>query len=112
MNFVMKSLIAAAGLGLAAGPALGAETPAKPAEQPGTAAPAPAMSLDTPIEQIAANEQGRAILDKHLPGLTSHAMWEAFKAMSLNQLAPVVGGAIPASQLELVAADLAALQKN
>lgn len=84
-----------------------ADQPAKPA-----AGKQDAMTLDTPLEKIAASEQGKAILDKHLPGLTTHAMWDAIKPMSLNEVAPIAGGAIPEDRMKLVAADLAALPKK
>ncbi len=71
-----------------------------------------AMTLDTPLEQIVANAKGKAIIDQRVPGLTTHAMWDMFKAMSLNQLAPMAGDMLPESQLSLIAADLAALQKK
>jgi hypothetical protein len=93
----MKTLIGAAlaAAALAAQPAL-AQTPAPapaPAAQP--AAKAGAMSVETtPIEQIAATEQGKAILDKHLPGMTSHEAYGMFKAMTLSQVQPMSEGAI------------------
>lgn len=69
------------------------------------------MTLDTPLGEIAANAEAKAILDKHLPGLTTHAMWDAFKAMSLNQMAPMSNGQIPADRLKMVEADLTTLKK-
>lgn len=109
----MKTLIAAAlaAAALAAQPAL-AQTP------PQTAAPAPApaagpgaqsaaLSVETtPIEQIAANEQGKAVLEKHLPGITSHEAYGMFKAMTLSQVQPMSEGAISAEHLTAIQADL------
>ncbi|WP_235364751.1 hypothetical protein [Sphingomonas sp. ERG5] len=69
------------------------------------------MTLDTPLEQIAADPSGKAVLDKDLPGLSAHPMWESFKGMSLKELQPMSNGKIPVERLTLVASDLAAIKK-
>jgi hypothetical protein len=97
---------------LAAAPAFAqapAATPA-PAAAP-AAAPAPAASgalsvESTPIETIVANPAGKAVLDKDLPGLTTHEAYEQFKAMTLAQVAPMSQGAITPEALKTVQADL------
>jgi hypothetical protein len=63
---------------------------------PTPAAPAAAVkfTVDTPIETIAADPAGKAALDAAMPGITTHAMYEQFKAMSLKQLQPMSGGKI------------------
>lgn len=86
---------------LAAAPAL-AQTPA-----PAPAAASGAMSVDkTPIETIAANAAGKAVLDKDLPGLTTHEAYDQFKSMTLAQVAPMSQGAITDERLKAVQADL------
>jgi hypothetical protein len=97
---------------LAAAPAFAqapAATPA-PAAAP-AAAPAPAASgalsvESSPIETIVANPAGKAVLDKDLPGLTTHEAYEQFKAMTLAQVAPMSQGAITPEALKTVQADL------
>ncbi len=63
---------------------------------PTPAAPAASAkyTVDTPIETIAADPAGKAALDAAMPGITTHAMYEQFKAMSLKQLQPMSGGKI------------------
>lgn len=74
-------------------------------------APAAArFTLDTPIAAIAADEQGKAVLDANLPGLTTHEHFQMFKGMSLNQLAPMAGDKLPAEALAKVGAALAAIK--
>ena len=68
------------------------------------------FTLDTPIAAIAADEKGKAILDANLPGLTTHAHFEMFKGMSLNQLAPMAGDQLPAAALAKVKADFEATE--
>ena len=65
-------------------------------DKPATAAPLAAAkyTTDTPIETIVADPAGKAVLDATVPGITTHAMYEQFKAMSLKQLAPMSGGKI------------------
>jgi len=77
---------------------------------PNGAAPAkPSLNLDTPIAVIAADQRGRAVLDKNLPGLTTHPMYEAFKNESLRQFQPKTGGAVTKDSLVVTEKDLAAL---
>jgi hypothetical protein len=73
-------------------------------------APATSLTLDTPIEQIVASPAGKAVLDKDLPGLTSHAMYDQFKTMSLKDLQPMSQGAITDEALKKVGDDLATVK--
>ncbi len=103
----MKKMLTASLVGLslslsavAAGPALA------------QAAAATALSAEnTPIVDIAATPEGKAALDKNLPGLTSHEAYEQFKGMSLKQVQPMSGGAITDDQLKALQGDLDKLKK-
>jgi hypothetical protein len=89
---------------LAAAPAF-AQAPAAPA--PAAPAAAGALSVETtPIETIVANPAGKAVLDKDLPGLTTHEAYDQFKGMTLAQVAPMSQGAITPEALKTVQADL------
>lgn len=79
---------------------------------PATAPPVAAakFSLDTPIETIVADAAGKAALDAALPGVTTHAMYEQFKSMSLSQVAPMSGGAITDEALAKAKAALEAVK--
>lgn len=107
----MKSILA---LAVAAVPTMTVAQTAQPAPaapvavDPAPAAAAAAITLDTPIEQLLANEKAKAVLDARIPGLTSHPMLDQFKAMSLKQLLPMAGGQLTETMLEAVAADLVA----
>ncbi len=74
------------------------------------AADPPKLTLDTPIEQIVAVPAGKAVLDKDLPGVTTHAMYDQFKSMSLKDLQPMSQGAITDEALKKVGEDLAAVK--
>jgi hypothetical protein len=100
-------LAGAAALLLTAG-AAAAQTPAAP---PAAMAPAGALTLDTPIEQIVANPAGKAVLDTDLPGLTTHPAYDQFKSMSLKEVEPMSQGALTDAMLAKTGADLAALPK-
>lgn len=79
-------------------------------------APAPEASLsatfsiDSPIEQLAANPAARAVLEADFPGITTHPAYEQFKALSLKQLAPYSNGLITDDKLAKASADLAAVK--
>ena len=78
-------------------------------------APAPvaelraAFTLDTPIQQLVADAGAKAVLDRELPGLTTHARYEQFKGMSLKALKPCSGGLISDERLQAVETGLKAL---
>ncbi len=67
------------------------------------------LSLDTPIEQICARPDGKAVVDRDLPGLTRHPEFPVFKSMSLKTLAAMSNGKLPPAKLTQVGDDLAKL---
>ena len=86
---------------------------------PGGAAPAPASAqasngytLDTPIERIAADPAGAAVLNKDIPGLLTNSKYQMFKSMNLKTLASLSGGKLDDETLAQTKTDLAALPKQ
>lgn len=67
------------------------------------------LTLDTPIEQIVAIPEGKAVLDAHLPVVTTHEKYATFKSMSLRQLQPVSDGRLTAAALAQTETLLAAV---
>ncbi len=66
----------------------------------------PAFSLNTPVDTIAADQRGKAILDRDVPGLMANPSYLLFEDMSLSQIATVSGGQLTKTKLNLVQADL------
>jgi hypothetical protein len=66
----------------------------------------------TPIADLAATPETKAILDKDLPGLTAHPAFDQFKGMTLKALQPMSGGVVTDEQLAAVQAGLDALAKK
>lgn len=112
----MKSLLLAV-IALTAAP-LAAQTAPAPAPTPapaatptGTAAASSAkFTLDTPIETIAADPKGKAVLDTDLQNITAHPMYDQFKQMSLAQVQPMSQGALTDAALAKVKVDLEAIK--
>jgi hypothetical protein len=82
-----------------------------PAQKPVTAAVSPRIahppySLDTPVEKIAADPLGRAVLTRDIPRLMSSSSYILFEDMSLAQIATVSGGRLTRAKLDLIEADL------
>lgn len=104
----MKVLVPAS-IAMARGAALAAP---QSASAPTTTAPggAPTLTVDTPIETLAADPKGKAILEKHIPTITTNAMFPQYKAMTLKQLSDMSGGKITPEMLAAVAAELKAIQ--
>jgi len=115
----MKLLASTAALlTLIAVPALAQTTPA-PAPAPAApaeaapAAPAAAatrLNLDTPIETVVADAEGKKVLDTDLPGLTTNDKYDMFKSMSLNQVAGFAPDKLTPERLAKVSTDLAAIK--
>ncbi|HEY0466989.1 MAG TPA: FAD-dependent monooxygenase [Polyangiaceae bacterium] len=68
------------------------------------------LTLDTPIEQIVAIPEARAVLDANLPLITTHDKYSTFKSMSLNQLRPVSDGKLTNAALAKTETLLAAVE--
>lgn len=118
----MKSFVLAVAAALVAAP-LAAQTAPAPAPAPAatpapattpvppsTAAETPKFTLDTPIETIAADPAGKAVLDADFPGMLVHPMYDQFKSMSLAQVQPMSQGAISEAAVAKAKVDLAALK--
>jgi hypothetical protein len=71
-----------------------------------------AYSLDTPLDRIAADKRGKAVLDRDLPGLMASRSYLLFDDMSLTQIAMMSGGRLNQTKLNLVEADLAQLSPS
>ena len=82
------------------------------ASVPKAAAPAgaSAFSIDTAIETLAADPRAKAILEGHIPSITTNPMFPQYKAMTLKQLANMSGGKISPETLAAIAADLKAIK--
>ncbi|MDD2704879.1 MAG: hypothetical protein PHU07_06050 [Acidocella sp.] len=70
------------------------------------------FSLDTPVSKIAADQGGKAVLERDVPGLMSSSSYILLEGMSLAQIAPLSGGRISRTKLDQVQADLAKLAIN
>ncbi len=101
---------------MAAAPAFAQSTPAPapaaPAPAPAPAAPAAdaKFDLDTPLQDIVADEKGKAVIEKHFPGMIALPEYEMFKAISLTQLQPYSNGKITDEMLAATAKDLAEIK--
>lgn len=109
----MKTAIFVAALMVAA-PAFAQGTDAAPAAPAPATDAAPAsdakFNLDTPLQDIVADEKGKAVIEKHFPGMIALPEYEMFKAISLTQLQPYSNGKITDEMLAATAKDLAEIK--
>jgi hypothetical protein len=98
---MLKAGFVAIALSLVAAPAM-AETAAHAA--------AAKLTVDSPIETIAADAKAKAVLDAVFPGMTAHPMYEQFKSMSLKQLQPMASDKITYAAIAKLETELAALK--
>ena len=99
-----------AGFGLIFQLGCAAPQPAPASMTPESKAPG-GFTLDTPIEVIAADPRGEAVLNKNLPGLLTNPSYYLFRGMSLKALASASSGRVSQQTLAQTLADLAALPK-
>lgn len=111
---------AAIGLAILAPVLLCACSPASPASNVAASAsrpvPAPVLltepakprlfTLNTPVDRIAADPQGKAVLERDVPGLMKNKDYPMFDDMSLSEIALISGGRLTKSKLDLVKSDL------
>lgn len=84
--------------------------PAKPTAQPATTAPSIIARLDvedTELSDLIANPAAKAVLDKLMPGLTSHPYLVFMRQMTLREIQMTSSGAIPDQLLMAIDAELA-----
>jgi hypothetical protein len=66
-------------------------------------------TLQTPVETIAADPAGAAVLNRDLPGLLTDPSYPIFKTMSLKQMQDASGGDLSAVDVNKALADLQTL---
>ena len=104
----MKTVLA---LALAAAVAVPAAAQTTPAPAPAPAPAAATFTVDgTTIEALAADPRAKAVVDKELPQLLSHAAYDQFKTMTLSALAPMSQGSITDEKLAAIQAELAKIK--
>jgi hypothetical protein len=107
----LAAALASLALAAVAGTALAqTQTPPPAASAPAASAPAAARpTIASPIKDLIANAQTRAVLEKHLPGVSQHPALPQFQDMTLAQVAPVSGGVVTPQVIAAIDADLKAL---
>ena len=70
---------------------------------------AAALTIDTPIEALMADEGAKAVVLESLPALDEHPAYRQFKGMTLKQLQPMSMGMITDEVLTKITEGLAAL---
>ena len=67
------------------------------------------FSIDTKLGDLLDNEQTKAVLEKHMPGISTHPQIGMGRGFALSMVAKFSGGLITDEMLQKVNADLAAL---
>ena len=68
-----------------------------------------ALTGESTIGVLLGNEQAKAILDKHLPGMTNDPRLKMAMGMSLKQIMPLSQGKITLGKIDAITEDLAKL---
>ncbi len=84
--------------------------PVAPAPAPAPVVAVAKLSIDSPIEALAADPVAKAALDANFPGVTTHSMYEQFKNMTIKQLQPMAADKITDAAIAKLATDLAPLK--
>lgn len=84
---------------------------AAPAPAPAaTTATAAKLDASSPIADIVASPQGKAVLEKELPALLSHPMFDSFKSMNLRELQSYSNGQLTDEKIAAVDTALKAIK--
>lgn len=105
----MKSVAVLVALSVAA-PTFANTAPVAPAPAPAPVVAVAKLSIDSPIEALAADPVAKAALDANFPGVTTHSMYEQFKNMTIKQLQPMAADKITDAAIAKLATDLAPLK--
>ncbi|MDP3403890.1 MAG: hypothetical protein Q8S03_04305 [Brevundimonas sp.] len=109
---MIKSILAAAALAAVSTVAV-AQTPPTPGSDHSGHAAVPAAAakptINSSIKDLLAYPATAAILEKHLPGVSQHPALPQFQDMTLADVAPLSGGAISATVITAIDADIKAL---
>ena len=105
----MKSVAVLVALSVAA-PTFANTAPIAPAPAPAPVVAVAKLSIDSPIEALAADPVAKAALDANFPGVTTHSMYEQFKNMTIKQLQPMAADKITDAAIAKLATDLAPLK--
>jgi hypothetical protein len=66
-----------------------------------------ALTIDSTLGELLADEKATAILEKHMPGISTNPQVAMGKGFSLKAIAPMSGGMITQEMLDGIANDLA-----
>ena len=67
------------------------------------------FSIESKLGDLLDNEQTKAVLEKHMPGISTHPQIGMGKGFALSMVAKFSGGLISDEMLQKVNADLSAL---
>ncbi|WP_269513424.1 hypothetical protein [Brevundimonas subvibrioides] len=107
---MLKAILATAALVAAATTASAQTAPAAPqADHAAHADHAALPTIHSSIKDLLANPATAEVLEKHLPGVSQHPALPQFQDMTLEQVAPLSGGAVTQAIIDAIDADLKAL---
>lgn len=81
---------------------------AQPADEAAVEAAA-ALTIDSPIADLMADDRAKAVVDANVPGVELHPAYDQIKGMSFKEIQPFSGGAITDEMIAAIAAGLAEL---
>jgi hypothetical protein len=71
-------------------------------------AAASTLSIETnSVAELVADEKAKAVLEKHIPGISTHPSYDMFKGMTLVELKPFSEGLITDDTLAAIKSELA-----
>lgn len=68
-----------------------------------------AFSVQSKLGDLLSNDASKAVLEKHLPGISNHPQIAMARGFTLAAVAPLSGGMITAEALQKIDTDLSTL---
>lgn len=105
----LSILVAGVAMALTAGTALAQATPAAPAASAPAASGKHYTTAESTIGDLLADPAAKAVIDKHIPGLSDSPSISMASGMTFAQIQPMSNGAITEKMLADIDADFAKL---
>jgi hypothetical protein len=68
-----------------------------------------ALTVESKLSELLADAQSKEVVEKHLPGISTHPMLGMIQGMTLNQIMPLSQGQITPQAIQAISEDLAKL---
>ncbi|MGO9021706.1 MAG: hypothetical protein ACLQVJ_25500 [Syntrophobacteraceae bacterium] len=67
------------------------------------------LTIESKLSELLGNERSKEVVEKHLPGISTHPMLGMIQTMTLDQIMPLSQGQITPQAIQAISEDLTKL---